>query len=363
MVDHKHNRLVLLMVCFLFIVFVGCGSKEEKKDSAAVESEKAGQAAQQTTPQAGAIAEPSAVSPSGPSSVIIDVDGSRLTQGQVDSEISKKMAAVKDQIPKERVQQARADMRKQVINDFIIRILLVNEINRVKITAGDKEVSDAVERFRQSLPQGMTIEDLIKKNNITKEKMYDEIRLGVKVNKLVLAQKGGKAKPTDKEITRFYEKNKSRFVIPEAVHVRHILVAKAAGDDDKVKSEKRTRAEGLRKQLLAGADFAEIAKNNSDCPSKNTGGDLGTFSRGEMVKPFEEAAFTQEKNAIGPVVETDFGYHIIQVLDRIAPKTMGLDEAMKARITAHLQQLKQQQVFETMLKKLRAKANIVVYQN
>jgi peptidyl-prolyl cis-trans isomerase C len=128
-------------------------------------------------------------------------------------------------------------------------------------------------------------------------------------------------------------------------------------------TEKKAKAEGLRKQLLAGADFAETAKNNSDCPSKNTGGDLGTFPRGDMVKPFEEAAFTQEKNAIGPVVETDFGYHIIQVLERIAPKTMGLDETMKTRISSYLQQQKQQENFETLLKKLKAKANIVVYQN
>jgi peptidyl-prolyl cis-trans isomerase C len=363
MLYHKNNRLVLMMVCLLFVAVIGCGAKEEKKESAATEPVQSGQASQQATPQAGAVTEPSSILPSGPAAVVIEVDGSRLTRGQVDAEINKKMAAVKNQIPKERIQQARTDMRKQVINDFVIRTLLVNEINRMKITASDKEVADAVERLKQSLPQGMTIEDLIKKNNITKEKMYDEIRLGVKVNKLVLAQKGGRVKPTDKEIKVFYEKNKSRFVIPEAVHVRHILIAKAAGDDDKIKTEKRAKADSLRKQLLAGADFAELAKNNSDCPSKNTGGDLGTFTRGDMVKPFEQAAFAQEKNAIGPVVETDFGFHIIQVLDRIAPKTMGLDEAMKTRISAHLQQIKQQKIFETMLKKLRAKANILVYQN
>jgi len=360
---HKHNRLIVMMVCLFFILFVGCGSKDEKKGSAATEPEKTAATEQQATPQTGTAADPSSILPSGPSTVIIDVDGSRLTQGQVDSEIRKKMAAIKDQIPKERMQQARTEMRKQVINDFTIRALLVNEINRAKISAGENEVSDAVERLKQSLPQGMTIEDLMKKNNMTKEKMYDEIRMGVKVNKLVLSQKGGKSKPTDKEISRFYEKNKSKFMVPEAVHVRHILVAKAAGDNDKLKTEKKAKAEGLRKQLLAGADFAETAKNNSDCPSKNTGGDLGTFSRGEMVKPFEEAAFTQEKNAIGSVVETDFGYHIIQVLERIAPKTMGLDETMKARISSYLQQQKQQENFETLLKKLKAKANIVVYQN
>ena len=114
---------------------------------------------------------------------------------------------------------------------------------------------------------------------------------------------------------------------------------------------------------IAGADFAEVAKKNSDCPSKENGGDLGVFSRGEMVKPFEDAAFSQDLNAVGPVIETEFGFHIIQVLEKNAPKVIGLDERMKTNISALLQQQKQQQAFETILKKLRAKSSIVVYKN
>jgi peptidyl-prolyl cis-trans isomerase C len=82
-----------------------------------------------------------------------------------------------------------------------------------------------------------------------------------------------------------------------------------------------------------------------------------------MVKQVEDAAFSQEVNAIGPVVETEFGYHVIQVLERHAPKTLTLDEKMKGNISAFLEQQKQQESFDAMLKKLRSKANIVVYQN
>jgi len=112
---------------------------------------------------------------------------------------------------------------------------------------------------------------------------------------------------------------------------------------------------------VAGADFAEFAKKNSDCPSKESGGDLGTFTRGQMVKPFEEAAFSQEKNAIGPVVETEFGFHIIQVLERMSPQVAKLDGEMKKQIQAFLERQKQQGAFDALIKRLRAAANIVVY--
>ena len=72
---------------------------------------------------------------------------------------------------------------------------------------------------------------------------------------------------------------------------------------------------------MKGDDFAEIARKNSDCPSKEVGGDLNFIRKGQTVKPFEDAAFSQKKNAIGPVITTEYGYHIIQVLDRKPAKT------------------------------------------
>lgn len=361
MICHQYTRLILAAFCVFLVSFTGCGPKEEKKGSLTADQEKP--TMQQAAPADEIPAAPSPASPKGPSAVVIDVDGSKLTQGQLDAEMRKKMSAVKEKIPAARREQVKADMQKQIINEFTVRTLLANELKRLKITASDQEVSEAVERLISGLPQGMTIEDLLKKNQITREKMSEEIRFGIKINKLVLSQKEAKVRPTEKDITKFYQKNKDKFTVPESVHVRHILVAKAAGDDDKTKAEKKEKAENLRKQLLAGTDFAELAKKNSDCPSKNSGGDLGIFSRGDMVKPFENAAFSQEKNAIGPVVETDFGYHIIQVLDRIAPKTMSLDDSVKAKISAYLQQQKQQEAFENLVKRLRAKANVTVYQN
>ena len=100
------------------------------------------------------------------------------------------------------------------------------------------------------------------------------------------------------------------------VHARHILVLVPAGSDESVKMQSLAEAERIRAALIAGADFEMTAEQHSACPSKERGGDLGSFRRGQMVKPFEEAAFSQKVGKIGPVVYTKFGYHIIQVLDR-----------------------------------------------
>lgn len=106
----------------------------------------------------------------------------------------------------------------------------------------------------------------------------------------------------------------------EEVHARHILLMhdgskRKPSSVTRTKEQARKEIEEIAKQLEGGADFAELAKERSDCPSgKRKGGDLGTFGRGRMAPPFEEAAFALKENEVSGVVETDFGYHIIQRL-------------------------------------------------
>lgn len=112
------------------------------------------------------------------------------------------------------------------------------------------------------------------------------------------------------KLKEYYDSNKEKYSRPDQVRARHILLKTAGKDETAVKQQ----ADDLVKQLRAGADFAALAKQYSEDPgSKDKGGDLGFFDRGRMVPEFEQAAFSQEVNAIGDPVKSQFGYHIIQV--------------------------------------------------
>jgi len=101
----------------------------------------------------------------------------------------------------------------------------------------------------------------------------------------------------------------------DAVRASHILLmykGSARSSATRSKEEARTQIDQIKQQLDQGGDFAELARQHSDCPSGKDGGDLGTFGRGQMVKPFEQAAFGLAVGDTSPVVETDFGYHLIR---------------------------------------------------
>lgn len=349
----------VFMLTLISFLLVGCKANDEKKMSRAVSKPQTGEENKLPLPSA---ASPS-VSPAVTDDVIIEVNGTKFTRNELDTELDKRLASAKNQIPAGRQQEAKASIRRQLINDFVARTLLASEVKRLQLKVSESEMTEAMEQLKSSLPPSITIEELIRRNQSTEEKMREEISFGIKINKLVLTQLAGKNKPTEKEIYKFYEGNKDKFKTGESVHVRHILVAIDKKDDDKVKTEKKGKAELLRKQLLEGADFAEIAAKNSDCPSKQSGGDLGLLYRGQSVKPFENAAFSQQVKVVGPVVETEFGYHIIQVLERNRPQQVALDKKIREEIASFIEQQKKAAAFEDIMKKLKAKATVIVHDN
>lgn len=142
-------------------------------------------------------------------------------------------------------------------------------------------------------------------------------------------------------VKKHYEDNKASYR-DDQVKASHILVA----------SEEK--AKEIEKKLREGANFEELAKAESSCPSKEKGGDLGMFGRGMMVKEFETAAFATKKGEMSPIVKTQFGYHIIKVTDRVEGKQRELAEETP-KIEAALKREKQSQAREAFQKYLRDK--------
>jgi peptidyl-prolyl cis-trans isomerase D len=124
-----------------------------------------------------------------------------------------------------------------------------------------------------------------------------------------------------------YESRKSEFDRPEQARTRHILIRFAPGDDA-AKQDARKRIDAVRERIAAGADFADVAMETSeDDATKARGGDLGWIVRGGVVKPLEDAAFTQAPGALGEVIETPQGFHLVRVEERQPARVVPFEEA------------------------------------
>ena len=293
-----------------------------------------------------------------PGKVLAEVDGKKITQGEVDEEVENMMKRARRKLPPERLAQMKGQFAMQAVDNLIMKSLLLNAIEKDGVQVSDEEVSVEFEKIKTQLPEGMTLEQFLQNNNMTEAEIRETIKLEMTVNKLITQHTDDKiTPPTDEEVTNFFEENKERFATPETVTAKHILIACKPTEDEAVKKEKLDKAEKIRAELLAGGDFAELAKENSDCPSKERGGNLGSFSKNQMVPPFEEAAFSQKVGEVGAVVTTDFGYHIIVVEDHKDAKTVTLDE-VKDRIQQIMTNQQRQKAAQQYVTELKAAANI-----
>ena len=159
--------------------------------------------------------------------------------------------------------------------------------------------------------------------------------------------------PSDADLQRLYNADRDRFRTPERVQVRHILLkttGKSPADDAKMKA----KADDLLKQIKAGGDFADLARKNSEDPgSANKGGELGWILRGQTVKPFEDAAFSLKPKDISGVVKTEYGYHILQVLDHEQAHQRTFDE-VKTQLADEFRKQRASQVMQDLPDRLQA---------
>jgi peptidyl-prolyl cis-trans isomerase C len=159
-----------------------------------------------------------------------------------------------------------------------------------------------------------------------------------------------------------YEADPDSFSRKETAKVSHVLVAVPADVGAEQKEQARQEAERIRKEILAGKDFAEAAKEYSDCNSAAGGGVLEPVKRGYMPPEFDDVAFSLEKDAVSAVVETKFGYHIIKLLDKqpdgVIPYEEMRDflrkylqeEESKKKLAAHIAELREKSDIEILLK-------------
>jgi peptidyl-prolyl cis-trans isomerase D len=149
---------------------------------------------------------------------------------------------------------------------------------------------------------------------------------------------------SDAQLRQAYSSSMDNFRMPERIRARHILI-RTEGKSDAEKKALLAKAEGILKQLQGGADFAETAKKVSeDTGTKDKGGDLDFFVKGQMVPEFDKMAFGLPVKQISPVVTTQFGYHIIQVTDKQPARVQPFEEVKEGLLT----ELKKQQVVDKM---------------
>jgi len=341
--------LTVVAAVTLIALGAGCGKEEEHKaeDCSSCDSHGA------------VVSEPVELPAAKVSTTVVTVNGEKLLRADVDKEME--MLAASPQfasMPKEQADMFRQQMESRLVDRFVNQNVLGAEADKQGIAASDEDVDAMLEQIKGSLPPGTTLEQVMQERGLEMAKLRTDISTDLKIRNLLEKQAESVPDATDEAVAAFYEEQKDRFNRPETAQASHILVKVDAGADDEAKAAKKAELEGYRKQIIDGtAEFEKLASEHSECPSGQRGGDLGSFERGRMVPEFETAAFEQELNVVGPVIETQFGYHIIKVTGRTEAGQRAFED-VKEEIAEQLNGQGKQEAVQAYIASLREQASI-----
>ena len=284
------------------------------------------------------------------------VNGSVITSEEFNRELSQVKQKISQQGQKISSPQLEG-IRNEILDNLINLELLFQESQNNKIKVEKEVIDSQIKSLRQKFPNDAEFEKLLTELKLSENTLSLKIKKGIAIQKLIETQITQKLKISDEESKVFYDTNPGLFKQSEKVKASHILIKVEPGADEITKSEAKEKIKKIQQKLNKGEDFAALAKEFSECPSKNNGGDLGYFQRGQMVKPFEAVAFALKTEEVSDIVETQFGYHIIKVVDKKPEKTIP-HENVKDDLAQHLKQEKTKEEVDKYIQKLREKSKI-----
>ncbi|MFA6272782.1 MAG: peptidylprolyl isomerase [Patescibacteria group bacterium] len=287
----------------------------------------------------------------------IKINGEILTEDAIRFELDRLVKFYSDYISPEEIMKQMDSLRQKAKEQAIGAKLLMNEADRLDIKVSPEDIDKRLEIMVKGVGGRENFEKILVGRNLTEETVRKSIEKGRKVDLLVEQSTSGVNEPTEAEILEHFEKHSNEYEKSERAQARHILIK----FDPKNKADRETamsRILEIKRKIQDGAEFSDQAAAHSDCPSgKKSAGSLGWVSRGMTVSEFDKALFSMKVGGLSDVIETQFGFHII---DKVAEERGGkadFDE-VRERVREFLRHSYRGEALTAFVNELRAKARI-----
>lgn len=276
-----------------------------------------------------------------PADIVVRINGVAIPRAELDRNMRPLLAKFGSA---DALSPAQRALVEETARENLIRTELLYQLAmKQEIDDLEQQVEEQLAIIKSRSASEEEWNDALAEKGITSEGLREQLKRAIQINAFVENEVLSKIEITDAQLKAFYDEHPESFSKPESMRASHILIGIDAGAGAEEKEQAKRKADEILAQVKSGADFAELAKSVSTCPSAEQGGDLGEFGRGQMVASFEDAAFGLDAGAVSEVVETQFGYHIIKATAKSAAEVVPFDD-VKDRIEKHLkaQQVQQQ---------------------
>ena len=288
----------------------------------------------------------------------LKVNDDVIPEEAVMHELSRLVQFYSQHMPQEEIRAQMPLLKAKAKEQAVGAKLLLNEADRLDIRVEEEELTARLEKIIEETGGKEKFGEMLVTQSITLESLKGSIDQGCRVEKLVEQMTADAPAPTETEVQDHFTNHPDEYKKPERALARHILIP-VEGDNEEEKIAARQKIEEIRQRVADGADFAVEAAEHSSCPSgQGNGGSLGWFGRGAMVPEFDNAVFSMEIGELSAIIETSFGFHIIEKTEHDAGEDLDFDDVRES-IREFLMHTKRGEVIASNVNELKEKAVIV----
>lgn len=298
-----------------------------------------------------------------PEEVVLRVNGTPYTRENLTTAISRllPMMSYHSSVSSERYREIQQTAMDSIINRELIYLRAKNAKDAPAISK--KDIDDEVDKLKKKLPQGKTIETVLKNSKMTMAELREELKKNILIDGAIKKKNEemkNKAEATVDEafLKDYYTKHTDKFKEPEQVHLRSILIKADPAGGQKVWDAAKKKAQEIAKKARSGEDFASLAKKLSEDPYAKKGGDMGWAHKGSFFSEIDDAASKMKVGEISDPVMTIYGYHIIRLEGTKPAVQKKFDEINKEKLKAELSAKEFKKLSDDWRTELRSNAKI-----
>jgi parvulin-like peptidyl-prolyl isomerase len=285
------------------------------------------------------------------------VNGVAITQREVDEATAALLprASYHGNVAPEKIRE----LQKKALDNLIREELFYREGLKKGYKVPKSDINKRVDEIIKKYPSKSAFKEALKKYGLAEEDVRKKIEHMMMADLFLKEEVYKKAQIKENQLLDYYEKNREKFQKPEAARLSHILikVPPAASKEEKEKLKKK--AENIYEKLKKGEDFAKLAWDSSDDPSRVKGGDMGVVHRGRLEPEVEGPAFALTKGEMSGIVPSLYGYHIFKALEKFPPQQLKFEE-VKEKLKKELEEKAVEKRMESLVKTLKENAKIEI---
>lgn len=252
------------------------------------------------------------------------------------------------------------EIKNKALEELIIEELVYQEAKGTGITIPEKEIDKRLKEIKKGYPSEDAFNKALSANNLELNGYKKLIEREQSIKKITEKLFGKPIKLSDKEVEEYFEKNREKFKEPENIRLRQILIKVPAYASKEQWEMGREKAKNMLAELKAGKDFSKMAKEFSDDPSKEKGGDMGFIHQGRLEPYIEDIAFSLKVGEISDVIQTIYGFHIIKLEEKKEAHYNPYSK-VKEKLKKDLEEVAAEDKKKEWIKGLKGKADIKYY--